>query len=63
MVLHATGPWTQTIDVQVNRDGSWVSVGKSGSAEEKTPVQCDRGFQAGAHEVGAIRFRRRRGLL
>jgi hypothetical protein len=37
-VLWATGPWTQTIDVQVLRDGSWVNVGKSGSTEEKTPV-------------------------
>ncbi len=38
VVFHATGPWAQTIEVQVDRDGSWVSVGKSGSAEEKTPV-------------------------
>jgi hypothetical protein len=45
VVLHATGPWTQTIDVQVNRDGSWVSVGKSGSAEEKTPLHTSVAFK------------------
>ena len=45
VVLHATGPWTQTIDVQVNREGSWVSVGKSGSAEEKTPVHAIVAFK------------------
>ena len=45
VVLHATGPWTQTIDVQVKRDGSWVSVGRSGSAEEKTPIHAIVSFQ------------------
>ena len=40
MVLRATGPWTQTIDVQIDRGGAWVSVGKSGSAEEKTAVNA-----------------------
>ena len=38
VVLHATGPWTQTIDVQIKRDGTWTSVGHSGSADEKTAV-------------------------
>ena len=40
VVLRATGPWTQTIDVQIDRGGAWVSVGKSGSAEEKTAVNA-----------------------
>lgn len=40
VVLIATGPWTQTIEVQVDRNGSWVTVGKSGSAEEKTAVKA-----------------------
>ncbi len=45
VVLHATGPWTQSIDVQVNRDGTWTSVGRSGSAEEKTPVHTIVSFE------------------
>ncbi len=47
VVLHATGPWTQTIDVQVDRngDGDWISVGKSGSADEKTAVNAVIAFK------------------
>ena len=37
VVLYATGPWIQSLDVQVQRDGSWVSVGHSGSKEERMP--------------------------
>jgi hypothetical protein len=45
VVLLATGPWTQTIEVQVDRDGAWVTVGKSGSAEEKTAVKAVMAFK------------------
>ncbi len=37
VALYATGPWIQSLDVQVNRDGAWVSVGRSGSKEERMP--------------------------
>jgi hypothetical protein len=37
VAMIATGPWAQTIDVQVDQDGTWVSVAKSGSAEQKAP--------------------------
>ncbi len=40
VVLHATGPWTQGIEVQADRDGSWVSVGRSGSREERAPLHA-----------------------
>ncbi len=33
--LFATGPWTQTVDIQIKQNGDWVSVLKSGSAEKK----------------------------
>jgi beta-galactosidase len=45
VVLLATGPWTQSVDVQVRRDGAWVSVAKSGSPEEKTPVHAVISFR------------------
>jgi hypothetical protein len=45
VVLIATGPWTQAIDVQVNRDGSWVSVGRCGSAREKAPLRAMVSFK------------------
>ena len=35
VLLLATGPWTQTINVQARRDGNWVSIGHSGSAERR----------------------------
>jgi hypothetical protein len=54
VVLHATGPWAQTIDVQVERDGSWVSVGKSGSADEKTPVNTIVAFKP--QRTKSVRF-------
>ncbi|MCU0727479.1 MAG: discoidin domain-containing protein [Planctomycetes bacterium] len=37
-ILLATGPWTQSIDVPVDRDGFWISVARCGSAEEKVPI-------------------------
>ena len=45
VVLHATGPWTQKIDVQVERDGAWTAVGHSGSAQEKTPIHAVVSFK------------------
>jgi beta-galactosidase len=54
VVLHATGPWTQTIDVQVNREGNWISVGKSGSSDEKTAVNAVVAFKP--ERTKAVRF-------
>lgn len=54
VVLNATGPWTQTIEVQVDREGTWVSVGKSGSAAEKTAVNAVVSFEP--VRTKAVRF-------
>ena len=51
VALHATGPWTQTIDVQVNREGTWVSVGKSGSSDEKTAATAGVAKQAASRQT------------
>ncbi|HTQ09280.1 MAG TPA: discoidin domain-containing protein, partial [Fimbriimonadaceae bacterium] len=40
VAMLATGPWTQTLDVQVDREGQWVSVAKAGSPEEPAPVHA-----------------------
>jgi hypothetical protein len=40
VVLCATGPWTQSIDVQANYEGASVSVGHGGSVDEKVPVHA-----------------------
>jgi len=45
VVLHATGPWTQAIDIQVSLEGTWTSVGRSGSAEEKAPIHAIVSFK------------------
>jgi hypothetical protein len=36
-VLYATGPWIQSLEAQVQREGKWVTVGHSGSKEERMP--------------------------
>ena len=38
VVMYSTGPWTQTIEAQVDEGGSWVTVGKAGSATKKAPL-------------------------
>ncbi|MCC7086508.1 MAG: discoidin domain-containing protein [Pirellulales bacterium] len=37
VALYATGPWIQSLDVQIKREGAWISVGRSGSKEERMP--------------------------
>ncbi|MFI5387766.1 MAG: discoidin domain-containing protein, partial [Fimbriimonadales bacterium] len=38
LALYQTGPWTQTIEAQVEQDGKWVTVGTSGTTTRKPPL-------------------------
>ncbi|HTQ11264.1 MAG TPA: discoidin domain-containing protein, partial [Fimbriimonadaceae bacterium] len=40
IVLYQTGPWTQTIEAQILRDGQWVTVGSAGSPASKPPLDA-----------------------